>query len=138
MEALAKFPLKSTEIERAIREIRNFTEAVTVLLNKPEQELQVLPLDVSGLQQPAASPEMVDILKEMRRLSSTAVAILDRPVNEQSGMQPAPVVHVSAPSVSVSPNISIAQPARRWRFTVTQRDNSAQMRIKEIVVESLE
>lgn len=130
-----------SEIERAIRDIRNFTEAVTVVLNRPDPELQVLPLELSSLPFPAVTPELSEILKEMRRLSSTAVAILARPTSDVSNPQfnAAPIVNVAAPSVTVNPNIRVEQPpARRYRITVESRDSTAQQRAKTFLIEPLD
>ena len=87
-----------------------------------------------------ASTEITDILQEMRKLSSAAVGILNRPDRAVPMPQnfPTPVVNVSPPAVSISPEIIVQRNNTRYRVTVTQRDNSAQMRIKELIIEPIE
>jgi hypothetical protein len=67
------------------------------------------------------------------------VSILNRPVERNvTPAQPAPNVSVAAPNVSISPEIVVQRNNTRYRVTVTQRDNSAQMRIKELIIEPIE
>ncbi len=82
------------------------------------------------------SSEVVALLSEMKRFSAAVVSVLQKE-DAPEAPDPAPIVNVSPPNVQVSVPPSVPAP-RRWRFTVTQRDNTAQQRIKEIVVEALE
>ncbi len=128
---------KLTDIQSAVEDIRRFTEVVSKVLDRPEAEPQILPLEIGAL--PSSSPDLTDILQEMRKLSSAAVGILNRPVERNvTPLQPAPVVNVSPPAVSISPEIVVQRNNTRYRVTVTQRDNSAQMRIKELIIEPIE
>lgn len=118
-----------SEIERAIKEIRKFTEVVADVINRPDSEPTILPLEVS-------SPEMAEILKEMRRLSSTAVAILDRPAPGALQVHPAPVVHVDAPTVQLSPTINVERANVSYRVRVIKRDPASRL-IQELTIEPI-
>ena len=82
--------------------------------------------------------EMAAILREMKQFNANVLEILSEPdVPQPIPMSSPPIVHIAPPNVSVMPSITVEQPARRWRFTVTKRDATAQQRIQEIIVESL-
>lgn len=86
---------------------------------------------------PKESPsELVDLLREMKKVSVSVAEVLAKPEPSPS-LQLAPVVHVAPPAVNLSPQIQVQQ-HKRWRFTVTRRDNTAQQRIQEIIVDTLE
>ncbi len=85
----------------------------------------------------AAKPsELTLLLTEMKRFSAAVVSLAEKEDAPQA-MLPQPIVTVAAPNVQVAAPILPIVP-RRWRFTVTRRDNTAQQRIQEIVIEPLE
>lgn len=88
---------------------------------------------------PVVPPELVDLLQQMVRLNGTLTAALSRPKEPfpVSPPQLAPIVNVSPPTVNLSPQVTVERP-QKWRFTVTKRDATAQNRIQEIVVETIE
>ncbi len=87
---------------------------------------------------PAPAP-VVAPPSELAEILKTMVSILNRPVERNvTPAQPAPNVTVLPPAVSISPEIVVQRNNTRYRVTVTQRDNSAQMRIKELIIEPIE
>lgn len=91
---------------------------------------------IPKLQTPAAPSELTDLLREMKKFSSAVVDVLNKPEPAEPP-EPAPIVNVAAPIVRVDVPPSLPAP-RRYRFTVTRRDNTAQQRIQEIIIEPLE
>lgn len=88
---------------------------------------------------PAQPSELTDLLREMKRFSSAVVQVLQKEETPEAP-DPAPIVSVAAPNVSVStPPVP-----RRWRFTVTQwvrppgTPPTAMMRPGEIIAEALD
>jgi hypothetical protein len=111
------------------------------MLTLDDKALKGLKMVVKDAPATTPSPELLDILREMKRFNSVVVSVLSQPQvppPTSTITTPTPIVNVQPPSVSVTPSIRIEQPARRWRFTVTKRDQTAQQRIQEIIVESLE
>jgi len=94
----------------------------------------------SGAKVAAKPSEVAAILDEMKKFNSALLGIVSRPVPlpVPASTPSTPVVHVAAPSVSVPANINLETPPRRYRVTVTKRDNTAQMRIKELIFEPIE
>ncbi|MEY3799149.1 MAG: hypothetical protein RLZZ406_450, partial [Pseudomonadota bacterium] len=45
-----------------------------------------------------------------------------------------PMVSVAAPTVNVTPQIQLAQPHNRWRFTVTRRDNTSTAGVTDLPI----
>ncbi len=84
----------------------------------------------------APSPDVLALLTEMKRFNAGVLSVLQK---EEPPEVPdaAPIVNVSPPQVTVLAPPTVPTP-RRWRFTVTRRDNTAQQRIQEIVIEPLE
>lgn len=125
-------PFVSPDVAALVGELRSFTLQIAKLAMEPK------PIEAPEEE----DTEIKDILREMKALNARVVSILShpQPTVPSSGMTvvPPPVVNVSAPSVTVTPNIRVETARTAWRFTVTQRDNTAQQRIKEIVVEPIE
>jgi hypothetical protein len=82
-------------------------------------------------QEPKAPSELQQILAAIRSLDGTLSALAERPV---------PEVKVAAPQVSVKAPVTVeaSKPPRRWRVEVTERDNSADQRIKSLTIEAID
>ncbi len=82
-----------------------------------------------------SAPEISDaqkIIAAIRSLDTTLAALADRPV---------PDVTVAAPQISVEPKINVeaTKPApRRWKVEVTERDKTADQRIKSLTIEAID
>ncbi len=81
---------------------------------------------------PAQPSEAAQIISAIRSLDSTLVALSHRP---------APDVKIAPAEVSVKPQIHVEAPKptpRKWRVEVTERDKTADQRIKSLTIEAID
>lgn len=104
-------------------------EILTML--KDGAKLHVVPIEKPS-EQPAGKPSgFAQMVSEFRTLTAALLRIASRED---------PEVNVAAPQVSVKPTITVESPKapRKWRFEVTERDNTAEQRIKVFTAEAIE
>lgn len=82
---------------------------------------------------PAPVSEVQELARAVNNFAGRVAAAMEKP-DDTPISQPAPIVSVAAPNVSISPQVMVERPSK-WRFTVTKRDSTAQQRIQEIVAE---
>lgn len=121
---------RPSELAELAQEIRTLTETVT----------EAVADSAAIALTPEGGNELTDILTEMKMFNGRVVQALARTESPAPvmPMQPAPIVSVQPPNVSVSPSINIQRNYTRFRVTVTKRDASAQMRIQELIIEPIE
>jgi len=124
---------ESAAIKALAKEIRNFAETVA------EASVKRAGVEDAPVPPVAPSPELPEVLREMKQFNSRVLSLMDRPI-PASGLSviPAPNVTVAAPSVSVTPSIVLERNNTRYRVTVTKRDMTAQQRIQELIIEPIE